>query len=187
MKKPVVVLGVSGGIAAYKSVALCSELVKSGFEVSVIMTENAQEFVTPLTFRTMSRRPVMTDLWCEPEWQPGHVALAEEADLFVVAPATANFVAKYANGIADDALSTFAATFSGKVIVAPAMNPTMWTHWACRENIEKLRKHGVGVVGPVQGRVACGPDGVGRMSEPEEILAAVKRVVDEIDHDHNIF
>ena len=169
-----VVLGVTGGIAAYKSAALCSKLVQEGFEVKVVMTENATKFVTPLTFRTLSKNDVTTSLWDEPEWKPEHVSLANQADLFVVAPATANFIAKYANGIADDALSTFAATYLGKTIIAPAMNPNMWQNPACAENVEKLKKRGVVVVGPESGHVACGSPGYGRMSEPEKILAAVK-------------
>lgn len=170
----VVVLGVTGGIAAYKSAAICSQLVQSGYDVKVVMTENAAKFVTPLTFRTLSRNSVITSLWDEPEWKPEHVALANCADLFVTAPATANFIAKYANGIADDALTTFAATFAGKTIIAPAMNPAMWKHPACVENVEKLKKRGVILVGPEAGHVACGEPGFGRMSEPEKIIAAVK-------------
>ena len=170
----VIVLGVTGGIAAYKSAALCSKLSQSGYDVRVVMTENAAKFVTPLTFRTLSRNAVTTSLWDEPEWRPEHVALANIADLFVTAPATANFIAKYANGIADDALSTFAATFEGKSIIAPAINPAMWRNPACMENVERLKKRGVVLVGPENGHVACGDPGAGRMSEPDKIFEAVK-------------
>ncbi len=170
-EKKLTVLGVCGGIAAYKSAMLCSKLVQSGVDVQVIMTENACRFVTELTFRTLSRRPVITSLWENAgEWKPEHVALSEEAELFLVAPATANFLAKFANGIADDALSTFAATFNGKTLLAPAMNPEMWHHAACVENVEKLRSRGIHFAGPERGHVACGADGSGRMSEPALIF-----------------
>lgn len=179
MGKQLIALGVTGGIAAFKSAALCSELVKSGFEVRVLMTENAARFVTPLTFRTLSRNAVVTSLWELPQWQPEHVSLAQSADLFVTAPATANFIAKYACGIADDALTTFAATFNGPSAIAPAMNPEMWRGAACRENIAKLKSRGVTVIGPVSGRVACGADGEGRMSEVSEIMAAIRALLGE--------
>ncbi len=169
-----IALGVTGGIAAYKAADLCSMLVKAGFEVQVLMTENAQHFVGELTFRTLSRRPVITSLWDTPEHRPEHVALADEAALFVVAPATANFLAKYANGIADDALTTFAATFRGPVILAPAMNPKMWAAHACQANVAKLAERGVDFAGPEAGRVACGAEGVGRMAEPGAIFEAVR-------------
>ena len=169
---PLVVLGVTGGIAAYKAAELCSMMTKNGWQVQVIMTENARRFVTELTFQTLSRRPVITSLWETADWKPEHVAVADEAKLFVVAPATANFIGKFANGIADDALSTFAITYSGPTVIAPAMNPAMWNNCACQENVRKLSARGILFAGPVAGPVACGADGVGRMMEPEEILAA---------------
>ncbi len=172
-KQQVVVLGVTGGIAAYKAAILCSGLIKAGFIVQVIMTDNAERFVTPLTFQTLSQRPVVRSLWGIQDWRPEHVALANEADLLAVVPATANFLAKLAHGIADDALTTFAATFNKRVIVAPAMNPEMWLHPACVENVRTLKKRGVEFVGPVSGHVACGTDGPGRMIEPEEILQKI--------------
>ena len=169
-----IVLGVTGSIAAFKAADLCSKLAKE-FEVQVIMTENACRFVTPVTFRTLSRRPVITTLWeDESQWRPRHVELADEADLFAVVPATANFLAKSAYGIADDALSTFAATFNGKHLYAPAMNPKMWAHEACRENVAKLLARGVVFAGPADGSVACGADGKGRMVEVADILTAIK-------------
>ncbi len=172
-----IVLGVTGGIAAYKSAQLVSMLVKNGFAVQVIMTENACSFVGELTFRTLSQRPVVLDLWHCGSWQPEHVKLAEMADLFVVAPATANFVAKMANGIADDALSTFAATFECPALLAPAMNPAMAAKAAFLENVEKLRRRGVNFIGPEEGHVACGASGKGRMSEPEEIFQTIKKLI----------
>lgn len=175
--KKVIALGVTGGIAAYKAADLCSRLTRESFDVQVLMTANAERFVTELTFRTLSRRPVITSLWEAPDWRPEHVALADEAELLLVAPATANFLAKFANGIADDALTTFAATFGGPVVIAPAMNPKMWHHPACRANAETLRSRGVRFVGPESGRVACGADGEGRLAGIENILTAVCEIL----------
>ncbi|MPM70289.1 Coenzyme A biosynthesis bifunctional protein CoaBC [bioreactor metagenome] len=177
MNEKLIALGVTGGIAAYKAAELCSLFVKNGYEVQVLMTENATRFVTPLTFRTLSRRPVAVSLWEVEGWRPEHVALADEAALFAVAPATANFLAKYAHGIADDALSTFAATFAGPVLIAPAMNPKMWAHPACRANVELLRSRGVNFCGPDSGRVACGEGGAGRLAEPQAIFTAAKTLL----------
>lgn len=173
MKKKTIVLGVTGSIAAYKAADLCSKLVQADFDVVVIMTDAAQKLVTQQTFLTLSRNPVITDLWNIPEWQPGHIALAEKAELLVVAPATANFLGKYAHGIADDALSTYALSHPGKVIVAPAMNPKMWKHPAVQDNVKLLKKRGVEFVGPASGRVACGDDGTGRMDSVEGLLKAI--------------
>lgn len=168
-----IVLGVTGGIAAYKAADLCSKLAKK-FAVQVVMTENACRFVTPLTFQTLSRRPVVTSLWDNAgQWRPRHVDLASEASLFVVAPATANFLAKAAYGIADDALSTFFAAYNGKAVFAPAMNPQMWAHEACQNNIRILKERGIEFAGPASGHVACGADGTGRMCEASEIYTVV--------------
>ena len=173
--RKVIVLGVTGSIAAYKAADLCSKLAKE-FEVQVIMTENACRFVTPVTFRTLSRRPVITTLWeDESQWRPRHVELADEADLFAVVPATANFLAKAANGIADDALSTFAATFNGTHIYAPAMNPKMWAHDACVKNVNILKERKVIFAGPADGNVACGAAGTGRMIEAAEVLEIIRQ------------
>lgn len=174
--KQLIVLGVTGGIAAYKAADLCSKMSKI-YEVQVIMTENAQKFVTPLTFQTLSRRPVITSLWETLNWRPRHVELADEADCFVCAPATANFLAKYACGIADDALTTFCAAWNGLSIVAPAMNPKMWNHSACMENVNTLKLRGVQFAGPACGHVACGADGTGRMLEAVEIFEMVKSLL----------
>lgn len=165
-----VVLGVSGGIAAYKAAALCSKLTQAGADVHVIMTENATEFVTPLSFMTLSRNPVVTGLFNIPEWRPEHVALADIADIAVIAPATANIIGKIANGIGDDALSTFMLTFYSKVFIAPAMNPRMYNNPAVQENIAKLKEHGFQFIGPEAGHVACGAAGMGRMCEPDKIM-----------------
>ena len=172
---PVVVLGVTGGIAAYKAADLVSKLTQRGLEVHVIMTRSAQEFVTPRTFLTLSRQPVTTSLWEVPEWKPEHVALARQADLLVIAPCTANMLGKMAHGIADDALSTYILAHEKPVIVAPAMNPAMWRNVAVRENVEILRRRGVIFAGPAHGHVACGEDGAGRMAEVADILALIEQ------------
>lgn len=169
MKKNIV-LGVTGGIAAYKSAALCSMLVKNGFDVRVIMSQNATQFVTPLTFQTLSKNAVSVGLFEVENWKPEHVNLAEWCELFVVAPATANFIGKMANGIADDAISTFAITCDSVKLIAPAMNPKMWQNIAVKRNCETLKSDkSVVFVGPADGHVACGADGVGRMVEAEDI------------------
>jgi len=173
MAEKVIALGVTGGIAAYKAADLCSMLVKSGYSVQVLMTENATRFIAPLVFNTLSRRPVITTLWENHDWRPQHVALADEAALFAVVPATANFLAKFAHGIADDALTTFAATFHGKTVVAPAMNPLMWSHAACQENVATLKKRGIIFAGPAEGHVACGANGTGRLTGVEEIYKII--------------
>ena len=166
-----IVLGVTGGIAAYKSAEVVSRLRHLGANVHVIMTKNATEFVAPLTFRTLSAYPVVTDTFAAPEeWNVEHVALAKLADLFVIAPATANILAKMACGIADDMLSTTVLATKAAVLVAPAMNTGMWTAEATRQNVETLRNRGVEFIGPDNGMLACGDEGTGRMSEPAEIV-----------------
>ncbi len=175
--KKTIALGVTGSIAAYKAADLCSKLVQSEFDVVVLMTQSAIKLVTPQTFFTLSKNPVITDLWDIPEWRPGHIALAEKASLLVVVPCTANFIGKYANGIADDALTTYALSHSGKVILAPAMNPKMWKNSAVRKNLDVLKERDVDFVGPAKGRIACGDDGEGRMEDAsvlfERICAAL--------------
>ena len=166
-----IVLGVTGGIAAYKSAEVVSRLRHLGANVHVIMTKNATEFVAPLTFRTLSANPVVSDTFAAPEeWNVEHVALAKLADLFVIAPATANILAKMACGIADDMLSTTVLATKATVLVAPAMNTGMWTAEATRQNVETLRNRGVEFIGPDNGMLACGDEGTGRMSEPAEIV-----------------
>ena len=166
-----IVLGVTGGIAAYKSAEVVSRLRHLGANVHVIMTKNATEFVAPLTFRTLSANPVVTDTFAAPEeWNVEHVALAKLADLFVIAPATANILAKMAYGIADDMLSTTVLATKATVLVAPAMNNGMWTAEATRQNVETLRNRGLEFIGPDNGMLACGDEGTGRMSEPAEIV-----------------
>ncbi len=175
--KSTVVLGVTGSIAAYKAADLTSQLAKKGIDVVVIMTASAQKLVCPQTFLTLSRNPVITDLWAMPDWQPGHIELSDRAKLLVIAPCTANVIAKLANGIADDALSTYALSHNGKIFIVPAMNPKMWKHPAVRQNVKILEGRGVKFIGPVSGRVACGDDGEGRM---EEVTAIFAKLLEEL-------
>jgi len=176
-----VTVGVSGGIAAYKAAELVRELQRNAVEVRVVMTEAAQKFVQPLTFSALTGHRVATSLWDEAgagdaaQEQNGidHIAEAQWADALVVAPATANTLAKFAHGIADDFLSTLYLATTAPVLVAPAMNVNMWNHAATQANLESLRQRGVCVVEPGTGELACGMVGAGRMAEPEEIAAAV--------------
>ena len=173
-----IVLGVTGGIAAYKSAEVVSRLRHLGARVHVIMTKNAAEFVTPLTFQTLSANQVVTDTFSAPEyWNVEHVALAKLAEIFVIAPATENILAKMACGIADDMLSTTVLATKAPVLAAPAMNTGMWTAAATQQNVETLKKRGVQFVGPGTGILACGDEGAGRMSEPEEIVARIEAIL----------
>ena len=173
-----IVLGVTGGIAAYKSAEIVSRLRHLGARVHVIMTRNATEFVSPLTFQTLSANPVVTDTFAAPEyWNVEHVALARLAEVFVIAPATANILAKMACGIADDMLSTTVLATKAPILAAPAMNTGMWTAAATQANISMLRERGVQFIGPDSGILACGDEGAGRMSEPEDIVAEIDRIL----------
>ena len=169
-----IVLGVTGGIAAYKSAEVVSRLRHLGANVHVIMTKNATEFVSPLTFQTLSANQVVTDTFQAPEyWNVEHVALAKRAEVFVIAPATANIMAKMACGIADDMLSTTVLATKAPVLLAPAMNTGMWTAAATQANLKTLQERGIQFIGPESGILACGDEGAGRMSEPETIVAAI--------------
>lgn len=177
MKKNIL-LGVSGSIAAYKSADLTSRLVKAGHDVFVVMTTHAAEFITPLTFQTLSRNPVTTGIFDEKEtWHPGHIALADRADLLLIAPATANIIAKLANGIADDALSSIALASRAPLLIAPAMNGKMWLHPATLDNVERLKSRGAKFIGPEKGLLACGYEGIGRLWNVDGILAAVEKIL----------
>ena len=177
-KNKTVVVGVTGGIAAYKTCELVSRLKKASAEVRVIMTKNAREFVSPLTFETLSGYPVATDTFQEKrEWEVMHVALAKKADVFVVAPATANIIGKYANGIADDMLSTTLMATKAPILFAPAMNTGMITSDACVCNTETLKKRGVKFIYGDDGLLACGDVGKGRMAEPEKIFDAIADIL----------
>jgi len=173
-----IVLGVTGGIAAYKAAVLCSRLVALGAEVRVIMTEGATRFITPLTMQTLSHQPVATDVFDEPDASSiRHIAWADWADLVVVAPATANLIGKYAAGIADDMLTTTLLATTAPVLVAPAMNVHMLEHPAVVRNMEILAERGVAFVEPGTGQLACGYVGKGRLAEPEDIAEAVVRML----------
>lgn len=168
-----IVLGVTGGIAAYKAVELLRLLTKAGAAVHVIMTKSAQEFVTPLTFQTLSMNPVTTDLFnLISEQEIGHISLADRADLFIIAPATANVIGKVAGGIADDMLTTTIMATKAPVLFAPAMNVNMYCNPLYRENEEKLRHHGYLFVEPVKGMLACGWEGEGKLQDPQVIFQA---------------
>src|SRR5882672_11937460 len=167
-----IVLGVTGSIAAYKAADLTSQLTKHGCEVHVVMTADALKFITPLPFKTLSRHPVVTDLYDEEEgWKPTHITLADAADLLLIAPATANVIAKLAHGIADDALTCIALALNpkAKILIAPAMNGKMWLHPATQQNVATLRKRGVEFVGPEAGMLSCGYEGLGRLWPVEKI------------------
>lgn len=170
MKKPCVVLGVTGGIAVYKACELLRLLQKRGIDVFVVMTQNACRFVAPLTFETLSGHPVAVDTFDRPQtWEVEHIALAKRADLFLIAPATANIIGKMACGIADDMLSTTVMATRAPVLVAPAMNTGMWENAAVQQNVETLRARGVEVVAPVSGHLACGDSGAGKLEDVEVI------------------
>ncbi len=166
-----IVLGVTGGISAYKAAFLVRLLRKNGANVRVVMTQSATKFVTPLTFQALSAKPVHTELLdLNTETAMGHIELAKWADLILIAPASANFIARYANGFAEDLLSTLCLATDSPVIIAPAMNQQMWRNQATQENLERINARGIAVVGPTVGVQACGDDGPGRMLEPEEIV-----------------
>ena len=169
-----IVLGVSGSIAAYKAADLTSDLRRLGADVFVVMTRAACEFIGSITLQPLSRNPVVSDLWKEDEgWQPGHIELADKADLLLVAPATADVIAQFANGLAPDALSSIHLATQAKVMLAPAMNGKMFDHPATRENLRLLRERDVLFVDPQEGELACGYEGVGRLATVESIVAAV--------------
>jgi phosphopantothenoylcysteine decarboxylase len=162
----IVVLGVTGSIAAHKAADLASQLTKQGCAVHVVMTADAQHFITPLPFKTLSRHPVVTDLYAEEEgWQPTHISLADAADLLLIAPATANLIAKLAHGLADDALTCIALALNpgAKILIAPAMNGKMWLHPATRQNVATLKQRGAEFIGPEEGLLSCGYEGLGRL------------------------
>jgi phosphopantothenoylcysteine decarboxylase/phosphopantothenate--cysteine ligase len=168
-----IVVGISGGIAAYKSAALVSRLVQAGAGVSVVLTESGKRFVGPTTFAALTGRAVCSEVFDDRYPGAAHIVLAEQADLLCVAPATANFLAKAATGIADDLLSCLYLSFPGPVVVAPAMNSVMWAKPSVQRNVAQLGRDGVHFVGPEEGWLACRTRGPGRMADPEAILAAV--------------
>lgn len=177
-KQQSVVVGVTGGIACYKAAELVRLLVKAGFRVQVVMSRGAMEFVAPLTFQTLSGNPVATETFnLTQESQIGHIQLADSADLFVIAPATANFIGKMANGVADDLLTTVILATRAPVLVAPAMNIHMYENPIVQENLRKLRRVGYHLMEPAEGYLACGYEGKGRLPDPEIILEEVHRLL----------
>lgn len=177
-----IVLGVTGSIAAYRAADLASQLTRLGHAVHVVMTAEARQFITPLTLQTLSRHPVISDLFDEKiGWQPGHIDLADRADLLLIAPATAQILAELAHGFANHALTAIALATRAPLLVAPAMNGKMWEHPATLENVERLRLRGVRFIGPEAGLLACGYEGLGRLwpiegivEEAQAILAAAR-------------
>lgn len=167
-----IVLGVTGSIAAYKAADLTSLLTKQGCDVRVIMTADALKFISPLAFKTLSRHPVITDLYDEEEgWRPTHIQLADEADLLLIAPATANTIARLALGLADDALSCVALALNPRadILLAPAMNGKMWLHPATQQNVATLKSRGAEFIGPEKGLLSCGYEGLGRLWPVEQV------------------
>ena len=175
-----IVLGVTGSIAAHKAADLASLLTKAGHSVRVIMTADAQRFITPLPFKTLSRNPVITDLYDEEEgWKPTHIRLADEADLLLVAPATANVIAKMALGLADDALTCIALALNpqAKILLAPAMNGKMWLHAATQQNVATLKSRGAEFIGPEEGMLSCGYEGIGRLWPVDQIATRTQELL----------
>jgi phosphopantothenoylcysteine synthetase/decarboxylase len=177
---PNIVLGVTGSIAAYKAADLTSQLTKQDCSVYVVMTADAQRFITPLAFKTLSRHPVVTDLYDEEEgWKPTHIKLADEAQLLLIAPATANVLAKLAHGNADDALTCIALALNpqAKLLIAPAMNGKMWLHSATQQNVATLKSRGAQFIGPEEGMLSCGYEGIGRLWPVAEIAQRALELV----------
>ena len=171
---PNIVLGVTGSISAYKAAELVRLMQKEGWDVRVAMTEGATKFVTPLTFQTLSRNAVATDMFRPvAEWKPEHIDLATWADAFVIAPCTANVAAKLAHGLADDTLTAAALAFGPKLVVAPAMNDAMFANPATQANLATLAARGATIVAPGEGELACGTSGKGRLADLPAILSAV--------------
>ena len=181
-----ILLGVTGGIAAYKAVDLASKLTAAEAHVKTVMTDNACRFVAPLSFEAITRSAVFTSMWNPPEGHKiGHIALSDWADIVVVAPASANIIAKIAHGICDDLLSTLICASGpliaqGRVLLAPAMNNKMWENPVVRKNVETIKTLGFQLIGPSEGRLACGTKGPGRMSEPQEIFEAIVKISEKL-------
>ena len=173
LKGKKILLGVSGSIAAFKSCDVVRYLKACGAEVKVVLTQGGEKFVTPVTLETLSGNPVMTSLWASGEQGTHHIAAARWADLILIAPASANTLARLANGLADDLLTTETLAFRGPVFLAPAMNPMMYSHPATERNLKRIRKYGYRLIGPTEGITSCGEEGLGRMAEPEQVIEEV--------------
>lgn len=178
MNAPIIVLGVSGSIAAYKAADIASQLVKLGCDVRVVMTENATRFITPLTLHTLSRNQVVVaKQTTSDDWKPSHIALADSASLLLIAPASANVIAELANGLANHPLAEIALATRAPILIAPAMNGNMWEHPATKRNVELLKAFGSKMIGPASGTLACGYEGLGRLADTSEIIAAVRDIL----------
>ena len=180
--RPNILLGVSGGIAAYKAVDLASSLTAAGARVNTVMTENACRFVSPKSFEGVTGSAVFTGMWSTPEeYRSGHIAILDWADIVVVAPATADIIGKIANGICDDLLSTtLCVCWCKPTLLAPAMNNNMWTNPAIQRNVAMVKKMGFQIIGPAKGRLACGTEAIGRMVEPQNIIKAIEKIASKI-------
>jgi len=180
--RPNILLGVSGGIAAYKAVDLASSLTAAGARVNTVMTENACRFVSPKSFEGVTGSAVFTGMWSTPEeYRSGHIAILDWADIVVVAPATADIIGKIANGICDDLLSTtLCVCWRKPTLLAPAMNNNMWTNPAIQRNVAMVKKMGFQIIGPAKGRLACGTEAIGRMVEPQNIIKAIEKIASKI-------
>jgi len=176
-----IILGISGSIAAYKAAGIASQLVKNGHDVHCVMTQSATEFITPLTLQVISRNPVLVSLEDEKQaWKPGHIDLADRADLFLIAPATANTLANFANGLAPDPLSSIYLATRTPILIAPAMNGKMWQHPATERNVEQLAEDGCQFIGPEdEGMLACGYSGPGRLMEESLIIAKAEEIINQ--------
>ena len=176
LKGRTIILGVTGSIAAYKAADVTSRLIEAGATVFPVMTAEACKFIQPLTLQVLARNPVAVDLWKEDEgWQPGHIELADRADLLLVAPATAHCIALFAQGLAPDLLSSIHLATRAPVMLAPAMNGKMLEHMATQANMELLRKRGYKIIDPKSGMLACGYEGLGKLADVDEIVESVKK------------
>lgn len=178
MNQKKITLGICGGIAAYKACEIVRQLIKDNFSVHVMMTENAQKFVAPLTLQTLSQNPVATHLFdLTEESQIGHIRLADEPDVILIAPATANVIAKVTHGICDDLVTTVLLATKAKIVMAPSMNVNMYKNPATQENMEKLKNRGFYFIDPEEGELACGWMGEGRLAEPQKIVDMIKKLI----------
>jgi phosphopantothenoylcysteine synthetase/decarboxylase len=177
---PVIVLGITGSIAAFKAADIASQLVKSGADVHVVMTAHGCDFITPLTMQTLSRNPVVTGSWnAQTNWKPGHIDLADRASLLLIAPATANVIAELAHGFANHPLTEIALATRAPILIAPAMNGKMWDHPATQSNVAVLKSRGVEFIGPEAGILACGYEGLGRLAGTPGIVARALSKIDD--------
>ena len=182
MSAPVIIVGVTGSIAAYKSADLVSKLVKGGAEVHVVMTHGAQKFIAPLTFQTLSRNPVVSNIFeGTGDWKPGHIDLADRANLLLIAPATANIIAELAVGLSSNPVGEIALATLAPLLIAPAMNGKMWQHAATQQNVAALKARGAEFIGPEEGLLACGYEGLGRLWSVDEIVARALALANRAD------